>query len=66
MYKTIIEKMKNNTIAKWAIARTTERTTLDGAVLIAAGVSYFLFKPVFSIVAIAAILYGIWTVLTPN
>jgi len=66
MYKVIMENIKNNAIARWVAARTTERTTLDGVVLIVAGVSYFLFKPVFSIVAIAAILYGIWTVLTPN
>ncbi len=41
--------------------RLGERTTLDGAVLIGAGVAFLIFKPIASIVAYAAIAYGAWT-----
>jgi len=43
--------------------RLEERTTLDGAVLILAGVSYLIFKPIAVIVAYVAIAYGIYTLL---
>lgn len=49
-------------IKQWAIKRIQERTTLDGIILISAGVVYLVFKPIASIVAYGAILYGIYTV----
>ena len=36
---------------KWIQARIKERTTLDGALLILAGISFLIFKPIASIVA---------------
>lgn len=46
---------------KFIIDRLSERTTLDGAVLISAGVAFLIFKPIASLVAYAAIAYGAWT-----
>ena len=46
---------------KWIISRLGERTTLDGAVLIGAGVAFLIFKPIASLVAYGAIAYGAWT-----
>ncbi len=51
-----------NQIQKWMNARIKERTTLDGALLIVAGISFLIFKPIASIVAYAAIVYGGWTI----
>jgi hypothetical protein len=48
-------------IQKWINARIKERTSLDGAVLIAAGVAFLIFKPIASLVAYAAIAYGAYT-----
>ena len=45
----------------WIIDRLGERTSLDGAVLIGAGVAFLIFKPIASLVAYAAIAYGAWT-----
>lgn len=45
----------------WIIERLGERTSLDGAVLIAAGVAFLIFKPIASLVAYGAIAYGAWT-----
>ena len=42
--------------------RLKERTTLDGAILVFAGVTFLIFKPIASIVAYAAIAYGAWTI----
>ena len=47
----------------WLMKRMTERTTLDGAVLIAAGVAFLIFKPIASLVAYGAIAYGAWTLI---
>ena len=44
----------------WLTKRMTERTTLDGAVLIATGVAMIL-VPV-DLIAYAAIFYGAWTI----
>jgi hypothetical protein len=49
-------------INKWIIARLKERTTLDGAILIGAGVAFLIFKPIASLVAYGAIAYGAWTI----
>jgi|TARA_A200000159_G_scaffold71606_1_gene66465 hypothetical protein len=46
----------------WIIKRLGERTTLDGAVLVAAGVAFLIFKPIASLVAYGAIAYGAWTI----
>ena len=43
-------------------ARLKERTTLDGAVLIGAGVAFLIFKPIASLVAYCAIAYGAYTI----
>ena len=48
-------------IKQWIKERLNERTTLDGAVLIGAGVAFLIFKPIASLVAYAAIAYGAWT-----
>lgn len=49
-------------VKKWITQRLNERTTLDGAVLIGAGVAFLIFKPIASLVAYAAIAYGAWTI----
>jgi len=43
--------------------RLKERTTLDGVVLIAAGVTFLIFKPIAAIIAYGAILYGAYTII---
>jgi hypothetical protein len=45
---------------KWLTARSKERTTLDGIVLVATGVAMIL-VPV-DLIAYAAIFYGAWTI----
>jgi len=47
---------------KWIIDRLGERTSLDGAILIGAGVAFLIFKPIASLVAYGAIAYGAWTI----
>jgi|TARA_B110000977_G_scaffold93129_1_gene123276 hypothetical protein len=49
-------------IKSWIKERLEERTTIDGAVLIAAGIAFLIFKPIASLVAYGAIAYGIWTI----
>jgi hypothetical protein len=49
-------------VKEWINQRITERTTLDGVVLIGAGLAYLIFKPIAVIVAYAAIAYGAWTI----
>ncbi len=51
-----------STAKDWITQRITERTTLDGVVLVAAGVAYLVFKPIATIVAYGAIAYGVWTI----
>jgi len=50
-------------IKKFITNRLKERTTLDGVVLIAAGIAFLIFKPIAAIVAYAAILYGAYTLI---
>jgi hypothetical protein len=45
----------------WINKRVTERTSLDGVVLIAAGVTFLIFAPLADIAAYGAIAYGAWT-----
>lgn len=47
---------------KWINERLNERTTMDGAVLVAAGIAFLIFKPIASLVAYGAIAYGAWTI----
>jgi len=49
-------------VKKWITDRLGERTTLDGAILIGAGVAFLIFKPIASLVAYGAIAYGAWTI----
>ena len=49
-------------VKRFITDRLNERTTLDGAVLIAAGVAFLIFKPIASLVAYGAIAYGAWTI----
>lgn len=49
-------------VKNWIIARLGERTTLDGAILVGAGIAFLIFKPIASLVAYGAIAYGAWTI----
>lgn len=53
-------------IKDWLSKRLTERTTVDGAVIIGAGVAFLVLAPIAKYVAVAAILYGIWTIVKPE
>jgi len=44
------------------LGRLKERTSLDGAVLIAAGLTFLFLNNIASLVAYAAIAYGAWTI----
>jgi hypothetical protein len=48
-------------MTKWILARFKERTSWDGVALIAAGIAFLFVKPIASLVAYAAILYGAYT-----
>jgi len=48
-------------LKKWVFRRLKERTSIDGLVLIAAGIGFIVFKPLASIIAYAAIAYGAYT-----
>ena len=47
---------------KFITDRLNERTSLDGAVLIGAGIAFLIFKPIAALVAYGAIAYGAWTI----
>jgi hypothetical protein len=47
---------------KWIMNRISERTTWDGAALVALGVIVLIAKPIAGLVAYAAIAYGAWTI----
>lgn len=50
-------------IAKtWLLNRFKERTTWDGAMLIAVGVGYLVIEPIGTVIAYGAIAYGAWTI----
>ena len=49
-------------MTKWVIGRVKERTTWDGAALVALGVVVLIAKPIAGLVAYAAIAYGAWTI----
>jgi hypothetical protein len=50
-----------NKVKGWVNDRLAERTSWDGAILIGAGVTFLIFKPIASLVAYVAIGYGAWT-----
>ena len=50
------------TVKDWINRRITERTTWDGIILVIAGVTYLIFKPIATIVAYGAIASGVWTI----
>jgi len=45
----------------WVMSRLKERTSWDGIALIAMGVIALAFKPLISIAAWAAVVYGVYT-----
>ena len=49
-------------IKNWISERMKERTSLDGAVLIALGLMILFLAPVAKIAAGLAIAYGVWTI----
>lgn len=46
----------------WVSKRFTERTSWDGAALIALGIVVLIAKPLAGLLAYAAIAYGAWTI----
>jgi len=48
-------------MTEWIKERLVERTTLDGAMLIAVGVLVLLLGPLAKWAAYAAVIYGAWT-----
>lgn len=49
-------------VISWTKNRLKERTTWDGAILIAAGVAFLVLEPFAKLIAYGAILYGAWTI----
>jgi|TARA_Y100000996_G_scaffold408391_1_gene387383 hypothetical protein len=45
----------------WLKERITERTSIDGLILVAVGVLALIAKPIIGLVAYAAIVYGVYT-----
>jgi len=65
MYGKIISQIKDGSLfsntLSWLKQRLSERTTLDGTVLIAVSLAFILLNPIIEIVAYVAIAYGAWT-----
>ena len=49
-------------VQRWITKRIKERTSLDGAVLIALGLMILFLAPLAKIAAGLAIAYGVWTI----
>ena len=49
-------------IKKWIDKRLAERSTIDGALMIAAGAAIVVFSPFAKLIAYGAIVYGVYTV----
>jgi len=49
-------------VQKWINARLKERTTVDGIILVGAGIAFLIFKPIAALVAYGAIAYGAYTI----
>lgn len=61
----MIEKITNFVkfdFKQWARDRATERSTLDGVVLVVASIAFLLFEPIATVVAYIALIYGVWTI----
>ncbi len=56
--------MKMDLVIAYVKARLTEMSTLDGAVIAAAGVAFILFQPIAIYVAYAAVAYGVYRMVT--
>ena len=56
------EKVMINNFKSWVSDRFKERTSWDGAALIALGIVVLIAKPIAGILAYAAIAYGAWTI----
>lgn len=54
--------MEQNMLKKWIDARVKERTSWDGAALIALGLMVLFLAPLAKIAAGLAIAYGAWTI----
>lgn len=54
--------MEQNMLKKWIDARIKERTSWDGAALIALGLMVLFLAPLAKIAAGLAIAYGAWTI----
>lgn len=52
---------KVSAVKDWALARWAERTSWDGAALIAVGVLALIAHPLVNLAAWAAVVYGVWT-----
>lgn len=64
LLKNIKEKLMDGLLTKvmdWAKARWAERTSWDGAALIAVGVLALVAHPLVHVAAWAAIVWGAWT-----
>jgi len=49
-------------VVNWVKARIAERTSWDGAALVAMGLIALFFQPLVQIAAYVAIVWGLWTV----
>ena len=47
---------------QWVMSRLGERTTYDGAVIVAICGSYIIFDSIITVGAYAGIIYGLWTI----
>lgn len=50
-------------IYSWIKERIKERTTLDGTVLILLSIAMLVIKPLINVIALVAIVYGLWTII---
>jgi len=49
-------------IKNWIETRLRERSTVDGALMVAAGAAIIIFSPLAEAIAYGAIAYGAWTI----
>ncbi len=49
-------------VVNWVKARIAERTSWDGAALVAMGLIALFFQPLVQIAAYVAVVWGLWTV----
>lgn len=53
-------------IKNWIETRLQERSTVDGALMVAAGAAIIIFSPLTKLIAYGAIAYGAWTIWRKN